>query len=87
MTTPAKIAAVRSLVRVVDDTQPGTLTSHLKRLERQWREAANDAERERTSRLTRAELASFSYDLDNPLRVDDCERCGFCWQACVCGSP
>ncbi len=85
--TPAKIAAARSLVRVVDDTQLGTVTSRLTRLERQWRQAANDAERARHERLTRAELASFSYDLDNPLRTDDCERCGFCWQACVCGSP
>lgn len=28
--------------------------------------------------------ASFSYDLDNPLSVSDCERCGFAWQACSC---
>ena len=58
--TPAEIAATRSLVPVVgDSTAPGTLSSHLRRLERIWRESANDAERARTSRLTQAELTSY----------------------------
>ncbi len=30
---------------------------------------------------------TFAYDLDNPLKVDDCERCGAIdWRACICDS-
>jgi hypothetical protein len=55
--SPARVAALR-LVPVADDQLPGTLTSHLVRLERLWRAANNDAERARVERLTIAELAS-----------------------------
>jgi hypothetical protein len=62
--SPAKIAAARTLVRLVDGSAPGTLTSHLNRLERHWR-AENDAvEQARFRRLTNAELASLGFDLD-----------------------
>lgn len=79
---------MRTLVRVVDDQQPGTLTSHLARLERVWRaQHSNDTEQARTRRLTNAELASFGFDLDNPLDTSSCERCDEHWSRCICGSP
>lgn len=62
--TPAKIAAARTLERVVDDTQPGSLTSHLNRLERHWRADNDQVEQARFRRLTNAELASLGIDLD-----------------------
>ena len=55
-------------------------------LEQEWR-AANDAERARAMRLTQAELASFSFDLENPLDTSSCERCDQHWTVCCCGSP
>jgi hypothetical protein len=31
------------------------------------------------------ERSSFGFDLENPLRVDNCEICGaVCWRDCVC---
>lgn len=64
--TPAKIAAARTLVRVVDDTASGSLTSHLNRLERSWRAENDQVEQARFRRLTNAELASLGFDLDSP---------------------
>ncbi len=85
--SPAKIAAVRTLVRVVDDSEaPGTLTSHLRRFERHGRDVAQ-LEQARVRRLTNAELASFGFDFDHPLDVSGCERCDRHWSRCVCGSP
>lgn len=87
--SPAKIAAARSLVRVVDDSDaPGTLSSHLLKLEKIWRaENSTDTEQARVRRLTNAELASFGFDLDNPLDTSSCERCDEHWSRCTCGSP
>jgi len=83
--TLAELISVELTVPVHDSDKPGTLTSHLRVLAREWR-AANDAERTRQSRLTRAELASFGYDLDNPLDVSSCERCDRHWSRCTCGA-
>jgi hypothetical protein len=82
--TAVGIAAVRfelSRCRQQSDHALAIALQLLDKIERDMRERA------RASRLTSAELASFSYDLDNPLRTDDCERCGFAWQACICGAP
>lgn len=65
--SPARIAALRALVRVIDDTEPGTLNSHLLRLERCWRAANNQIERARVTRLSNAELASLGFDLEPEL--------------------
>ena len=87
--TPARIAAERLLVKVVDDSDaPGTLSSHLLKLEKIWRaENSPDVERARMRRLTNSELASFGFDLDNPLDTSSCERCDRHWSECTCGSP
>jgi len=51
--TPPEIAALRAAVAVRGD-KPGTLSRLLARLEKYWRES--EAERERSMRLTCAEL-------------------------------
>jgi hypothetical protein len=56
--SPARIAAARALVHVFNDDAPGTLTSHLLRLERLWRAGNSDVERARAARLTRSELST-----------------------------
>ncbi|HKY37221.1 MAG TPA: hypothetical protein VJN18_14860 [Polyangiaceae bacterium] len=79
----SEIAAARAELgrhRQQIDLAIGAAMQSLERMERDARE------RERDQRLTGAELASFSYDLDHPLRTDDCERCGFAWQSCVCNA-
>ena len=67
------------------DMQPGTLTSHLARLERAL--FANNNDHGRAARLTNAELASFGFDLDHQLDASSCERCAKHWSRCTCGSP
>ena len=52
--TPPKLAALK-LVPVHTDA-PGSLSSHIARLERAWREAEEERERARTLRLTCSEL-------------------------------
>ena len=52
--TPPKLAALR-LVEVHDD-KPGSLSSHIRRLERLWREAEDARERERVLRVSCTEL-------------------------------
>jgi hypothetical protein len=52
--TPPKIAALR-LVPVSAD-QPSTLTSHIRRLERLWREAEDEREQERVLRMSCSEI-------------------------------
>lgn len=73
----AEIAAVRlelGRCRQQTDTAIGTAMLMLDKLERELRLSARAPSPE----------ASFSYDLDHPLPVSDCECCGFGWQACVC---
>lgn len=42
--TPPALAALR-LVPVVDADKPGTLSNHIRRLERAWREAQQERDR------------------------------------------
>lgn len=54
--TPPKLAALR-LVPVHTDA-PGSLSSHIARLERIWRESQEEIERARVLRMSRSELES-----------------------------
>jgi hypothetical protein len=76
--TLAEITSVRLAVTVHDD-RPGSLTSHLRRLERVWRSANNSSSTVRSCSFDPAELDS--------VNLDDCERCDRHWSRCTCGSP
>jgi hypothetical protein len=52
--TPPKLAALK-LVNVHDD-RPGSLTSHIARLERIWRESQEQIDRARMLRLSCSEI-------------------------------
>lgn len=54
--TPAELAALRQVP--VHDDKPGTLSSHIKRLERAWRETNEKTERDR--RVAREVRAVFA---------------------------
>lgn len=78
--TPAEITALRlelGRCRQQTDHALGTALQILDRIERDVRARAGVPSHE----------ASAAYDLDHPLRTDDCEWCGFAWQACVCRQP
>ena len=53
--SPAEIAALR-LVPVHGGDKPGTLRSHIARLERIWRESQEQIERARMLRMTCSEI-------------------------------
>ncbi|MEO8905515.1 MAG: hypothetical protein ABI488_23610 [Polyangiaceae bacterium] len=59
----------------------------MKPAERESVRAVLDQTRTPDNALARRLLARpvFEFDLDNPLRVDDCERCGSVhWRDCIC---
>lgn len=78
--TPAEITALRlelNRCRQQTDRALGSALLLLERIEREARAKAGAGSYE----------ASFAYDLDNPLRTDDCTWCGYAWQACACRAP
>lgn len=77
--TAAEIAALRlelGRCRHQADTALHTAVLLLDKLERELRA------QQRAS--APPQPTTFGYDLDHPLRIDDCKACGFGWESCVC---
>jgi len=79
--TAAEIASLRlelGRCRQQADTALGSAMQLLDNLERDLRTRQRAAVPPKPTML--------GYDLDHPLRIDDCEGCGFGWQSCACAA-